>query len=674
MKSRILSPLLLSVVFASKIFCEAATDSVKPSSLSAANITNTANSDPSNGAKRALKILAKVERAVNEWGAFSVSDLLLVPQKGQFDLSLTNIPTTTYIEKARDSQSGSAALTDFGRFAGKFEGTVDTLPGINAGKPAEAGPSFAPVSNTVTVTNFIQTNGTILTLTNSTTTYGPVPAGQAFNADQFGAAPTTLNAAVNRPGASRISERQVLEQGISDKIYEQLLSVITRPTDLLTNQVVVFGIVQVSCQPGWRTSHDYIADLQIQVRYAKHPKTESASIHFSDTKSVQPPRPQADPEGWQTSDVSSPSIYAVLPLTDSLQFDLNSRRRRELDLAAAVAGTFVAQGLNGEAKKLTKFIRERDFSLESASMLPVASTYTDGGSFGFRIYPRPQGITKPGDPYSGPGNVLQPVSFPALVGIIVDRQEVESDCSWTHFRVDTHTRWIPVQGQAGPFMKAIQKIYPNYRGGNWRDQLNLAELGNLAGRLQEAEAALKTCPAQTNDNPLVLLAGRALTAHRGNIFGYTRFARLPLCSESNVAINEVKQVTIRSIAPSRILNTNQPVVFTLKLENLNNNSTGERPRVWIGGIEATHIGYDRQQDAAIIIASASLPEAHGPVSIGVVVQIDGHLVVGEFGLNFPTAATNGGNFPKTPTPLKLSTGAKLKLDGEIPVQIEPRPQ
>jgi hypothetical protein len=372
--------------------------------------------------------------------------------------------------------------------------------------------------------------------------------------------------------------------------------------------------------------------------------------------------------------VSSPSIYAVLPLTDSLQFDLNSRRRRELDLAAAVAGTFVAQGLTGEAKMLSKFIRERDFALESASMLPIASTYTDGASFGFRIYPRPQGITKPGDPYSGPGNVLQPVSFPALVAIIMDREEVASGSDWSHFRVDTHTRWVPVEERPSPIKKAVQVFSPNYRGGNCRDQLDLDELGGLAGRLQDAEKALRTCKPESNNNPLVLLADRTLAAHRGNLFGFTRFARLPKCPKSLDALKEAKQVTIKSLAPTRILNTNQPVVFTLKLENLNNNSTGEKPRVWIGGIEATHIAHDRQKDSAIIIASASLPEAHGPVSIGVGAQIDGQLVVGEFGITFPTFPTEKQNTAQTPMPLKLSTGAKLKLDGEIPMKIELRPE
>lgn len=670
MNARFISAFFLSVFLTSKTFCKAAPASVWPQRAPA---TNAVNNDPCDGAKRALKILAKVERAVNEWGAFSVSDLLLIPQGDQFDLSLTNIPTTFYIEKARDSLSGSAALTDFERFAGKFEGTVDTLPRINAGKPAEAGPSFAPVSNTVTVTNIIQTNGTILTLTNSITTYGPVPAGQAFSAGQFGAGHTVLNAVVNRPGKSRISERQALEQGISDKVYERLLSVITqpKPTDLLDGQMVVFGVVQVSCQPGWRTSHDYIADLQVRVSFAKPTKKRSPEILGGGNKSNQSPGITADSDGWETSNGSSPSIYAVLPLTDSLQFDLNSRRRRELDLAAAVAGTFVAQGLTGEAKILSKFIRERDFALESASMLPIASTYTDGASFGFRIYPRPQGITKPGDPYSGPGNVLQPVSFPALVAIIVDRKEVESGSDWSHFRVDTHTRWVPVQGRPSPIKKAVQVFSPNYRGGNSRDQLDLDELGDLAGRLQDAEKALSTC---TNINSLVRLAHRTLDAHRGNLFGFTRFARLPKCPKSSDALKEAKQVTIKSIAPTRILNTNQPVVFTLKLENLNNNSNGEKPRVWIGGIEATHIAHDRQKDSAIIIASASLPEAHGPVSIGVGAQIDGQLVVGEFGITFPTIPTEKQNIAQTPTPLKLSTGAKLKLDGEIPVKIELRPE
>jgi hypothetical protein len=631
-------------------------------------------------AKSALRKLNVIERRLNEWGTFSISDFLLLPQKDQFVLSLTNTTTETYIERARNTRSGSGLATDVRRFQGQFEATVDTVPGINTGLPAAAPPTLVPTANTVTVTNILLTNGTVVTVTNSVSSSGAPGAGSGGGTapGSFGIAPTAIPAVLADPAASRISERQALEQGISDKVYERLLSQLTQPLDLPDGQRVVFGIVQVSCQPGWRTVKDYIADMHMDVAFAKTAKTaKSGGTKTSSTKeqkggvriqTIEPGKIIADPTGWITHRSASPSIYAVLPLTDSLQFDLQSRRRRELDLAASLAGTFAAKGLSGAAKMMARYVRERDFALESASMIPVATTYTDGSSFGFRIYPRPQGITQPGDPYAGAGSVLQPVSFPALVGILVDTKEVGSGVEWTHFRIDTHTRWIPVQGRPGPFKKAARWFAPNYNGRNTRNQLNLDELGDLAARHSEAAREM-TAVAATNHvkQPLVALAFRTLEAHRTALFGQIRFARLP----SKAPTPEAKPMKIAAMSPGTILNTNQPVVFTLRLENVEATAT-DIPEVWIGGVQATNLHHKLVNKALMVIASVKLPEGRGTASVPAVVAIGDHLAMSDFQVVFPGKAP--AEKKEDPKGLKVTSGAKLKLDGQVPVEVEIRPQ
>jgi hypothetical protein len=675
------------------------------------------NHGADHAARSALRKLSVIERRLNEWGTFSISDFLLLPQKDQFVLSLTNTTTETYIERARNTRSGSGFATDVQRFQGQFEATVDTVPGINTGLPAVAPPTLVPTANTVTVTNILLTNGTVVTVTNSVSSSGAPGAGSGGGTapGSFGIAPTAIPAELVDPASSRISERQALEQGISDKVYERLLSQLTQPIDLPNGQRVVFGIVQLSCQPGWRTANDYIADLHVDVGYARlnqacrgegrDLKTPAANGSTSNVcecgkcppgnlsaitnnellgsgvsgsmtsnshlKSQAPGRVVSDAKGWTTSPSASPSVYAVLPLTDSLQFDLQSRRRRELDLAASLAGTFAAKGLSGAAKMMARYVRERDFALESASMIPVATTYTDGSSFGFRIYPRPQGITQPGDAYSGAGSVLQPVSFPALVGIIVDTQEEGSGVDWTHFRIDTHTRWIPVQGRPGPFKKAAQWFAPNYRGRNIRDQLNLDELGELGGLYGEAVRELsKGDVANQFHQPLVALAFRTLEAHRNALFGHTRYARLP-AADTKRSEPEAKPMKIAAMSPGTILNTNQPVVFTLRLENVVA-ATNDIPTVWIGGVQATNLHHKLVDKAMLVIVSVKLPEGRGTASVPAAVAIRDQLGMSEFQVVFPGKAP--AEKKEDPKGLKVTSGAKLKLDGQVPVEVEIRPQ
>jgi hypothetical protein len=632
-------------------------------------------------AKSALRKLSVIERQLNEWGTFSLSSLLLLPQKGQFSLSLTNTPTETYIERTRNTRSGSAMVTDVRKLQEQFEATVDTVPGINTGLPAAARPALVPTANTVIVTNILLANGTVVTVTNSVSSSGAPGAGSGGGAapGSFGTAPTAIPAVLADPANSRISERQALEQGISDKVYERLLSQLTQPLDLPDGQRVVFGIVQVSCQPGWRTAKDYIADMHMDVAFAKAQKaskpcaTTNSSTQTEkggvSAQANEPGKNGADPADWITHPSASPSIFAVLPLTDSLQFDLQSRRRRELDLAASLAGTFAAQGLSGAAKMMARYVRERDFALESASMIPVATTYTDGSSFGFRIYPRPQGITQPGDPYSGAGSVLQPVSFPALVGILVDTKEVGSDVDWTHFRIDTHTRWVPVQGRPGPFKKAARWFAPNLNGGNLRNQLNLHELGDLAARYSDAVQEMRKVDVANHFNqPLVALAFRTLEAHRTALFGQTRYARLP-AADTNCPNSAAKPMKIAAMSPGTILNTQQPVVFTLRLENVAA-KTSDIPTVWIGGVAATAVHHKLVNKAMLVIASVQLPEGRGTASVPAAVAIGDQLAMTEFPVVFPRKEEK----KEDSKGLKVTSGAKLKLDGQVPVEVEIRPQ
>ena len=415
---------------------------------------------------------------------------------------------------------------------------------------------------------------------------------------------------------------------------------------------------------------------------SRYPTPESGKSPQSPGQCVSSLTPQQsqpvsnDKEIWEYNPNWSPSVYAVLPLTDSLEFDLSSRRQRELDLAGSLAATFAAQGMTGEAKLMARYIRRRDSNVETASLLPVASSYTDGGAFGFRIYPRPQGITNPGDPYAGAGNVLQPVSFPVLVAFLCD--EEGGDEKWTHLRVSTHVAWIPVRGRFSPLKKAIRFFAPNYTGGNIRSDLDLVEQAELAGLMDKAQSELqcleRSCDTDKSRTATAQLARRAFDSLRGGILGYERIAAIPTfedpCQECPP---DDSPWSVASAPAQRFFATHGTFNFIIQLnsENKDIRLNGMPRTVWIAGVEATVQGASSQKGTAVVVAEIDLARATGAVELPVAVDWGGSVIVGHLAAEFPTEkkpAQAGKS-----TGLELESGATLRLNGKIPVKVHVEP-
>ncbi|MGA2278935.1 MAG: hypothetical protein ABSG80_01380 [Verrucomicrobiota bacterium] len=376
--------------------------------------------------------LNDVEKSLNYWGKVAMSEPVFIENKGQFKVAF-NEDATNYVQAARSNISGaSRSALETSLYLGlALQGQV--TPPIST--------SLAASSNS---TN--QSGGASL----------PNQAGGALNAFT----PLLASGAL----APAIDERQAVQKGINDKIAEQLLAFMANPSVSNSEQQIVFGVMQITCQPGQNTKHGYLADLNVSLGYGRIPDTNSP--YKEDTDGF------LDRDGIQENTNCSPGIFAVLPLVDSRNVELQNSDRSQIELASALSVAFAAKGINAAAKSLSDYVKRQESDMETRNSLPVVTSYTDGSTFGFQIYPSFQAIENPSKAKSA-DDVLEPITFPAVVAIIINKEAyyyTTTDYStnyyttnhdeiitnrievtpgnrlknpWNYLVTESETRWIP---------------------------------------------------------------------------------------------------------------------------------------------------------------------------------------------------------------------------------------
>ncbi len=334
---------------------------------------------------KATDALSEVEKSVDDWGRIAISDLLLVEDTGQFKVTYDEDPAT-YVQAARQNVNGAARSS--------LATTLYLGSALNAQLSSPISAGSAPTSTT---------NGAAdLSLPNQ--------AQQAMN--NFTPAQTLAGITPTN------DERQAVQKGINDKIAESLLKFMANPKVGTNSQKIIFGVMQVTCQPGKNTRSDYIADVNISLKYA----TTSSSDMQDDGKLVKKP---LNVEYHYKTKGNQPSVVAVLPLVDNQNVQLENSNRKQVELAANLAAIFAAKGMAAQAKILADYVTKQESDINTRTPIPVATSYTDGSTFGFQIYPFFQGVKHPGKSLSGPGEVLHPITFPAVVAILIDSNDIK---------------------------------------------------------------------------------------------------------------------------------------------------------------------------------------------------------------------------------------------------------
>ena len=327
-------------------------------------------------AKCALETLRD---AVEEWGTLTVSEPIVILDTGQFNLGDKFDTTQDYIKRAREaSVQGSASQT--------HSTTLGNSLNI------QVSPTYS-----------LDPSGNKTPLANSATALDP-------SASEASPPTITAPAAIEatKPPTFQLSDAVAVPLGESAKITESLGRTMANPaTSRFTNPDVAvhFAIVQISCNPGWRTRENYIGDV-----------TATCEFYRSKDHTFQP-----------ESDQVRPLVFSVLPLFDAQTLELASSQQGVAQLVAQLAAAYPTTVANLRASDLIKLTKQ--FRSDAATRTPrtVTNSYSTGSSFGFRFSPSLVALKDPAQRHSGAANILQATSFPALVTIIVNNHHATAN-------------------------------------------------------------------------------------------------------------------------------------------------------------------------------------------------------------------------------------------------------
>ncbi|MCC6679127.1 MAG: hypothetical protein IT436_18535 [Phycisphaerales bacterium] len=381
--------------------------------------------------KEAARELDLVARYLERWGSISISS-----------------PVASVTGK--DFQFDPRLLTDDAMFAnnrlmqGFSRSSLDTAVDLGAGIKVE--PEIDPVPKPDVDTQ------------PGERVEPPATPGSAKGA--AGAGTAVMGNPVLTPGFGS-SQRQTIRQTASDRFELGLHKFLSNPTDLPRDTKLVYLVLNVACQPGELTQRGYIGQVDVRVDWS-HCTTENIQ--------------------------SPPRIVAVYPSMDSQGLDLHTSRR---DLIAAAFSLAAAGKLVGATAFLNAASRSELDSETFSSLTSVTSYSRSGQHFGFELRPAFFGKLDPASRRAEAGYRLEPVTFPVVVLLAVDKP------AWDRLRTCTD--------QVEELQRALRvEEAGSAAGGTPRDGsmsiMASAELGvEPQSIMQQRIAVLKSDPATVAD-------------------------------------------------------------------------------------------------------------------------------------------------------------------------------
>lgn len=362
---------------------------------------------------RLANSLEGVRKYLEEWGSVTISEPLLLPVGADFDLGAeANFATAAqYIEANRTGLN--AAVGQFSQSALVARAGLGLqLPAAQAMGPA-TGTTTAPAAATST----------------TSTPTPPTPELPTEMAKDLLVKPTFEAPNSLVPTLNGITERQAVHSGLGDKIDERAMRLFANPSALKDGAKRYYAVFQVTCNPGWRTTQHYMADIQLQFEYGRYSTnkngTQSLTPSLSDDAMVQP------------------VIIAALPLQDAQNIELRNGQRQIADLALALAAAGPTSIGTVSGKGLINYINSFQSDASSRHAMPVVNSYSTGTSMGFRFSPSFMALGDPTKKRSPSENRLIPTSFPVvlLVEFRPNDYKPASGDKYTHLITHYSQRW-----------------------------------------------------------------------------------------------------------------------------------------------------------------------------------------------------------------------------------------
>jgi hypothetical protein len=358
--------------------------------------------------REATDAIERIRNKVEEWGVVTISAPVAVIDSRAF-LVPPDIRSTTALFDDANADVAATASQFTGTALGNQTGVVVT--------PAVPGATTVPPGGSTTSTT-----------TTSTTNPSDVSVPSLPTADGLGLPNTFSAPGISTPVVKSVSAR--LREAEDNTVKQKIYSEMTKPIGIPGHDQVIFAIVQVSCNPGWRTQQKYIAD-------------GSASVEFYDMLSQ-----QHYPRNFQRA----PTVFSVLPLMDAQTIEMANSQKEVTQLAFQLAASLPAKGVNINAKNLFQFVRQYARELKSVTPIPVVNSYSSGKTFGFRFSPSFQALRDPAQKNSRAANVLLPTTFPALVTVIIHDDDLRAVASWYG---KSHADWT---GDSAPSVALLTHI------------------------------------------------------------------------------------------------------------------------------------------------------------------------------------------------------------------------
>jgi hypothetical protein len=382
--------------------------------------------------------------------------------------SSTNAPVST--NNAPAASSGApAASTGAPTAANNPPGASTTAPiaannppGASTTAPTAAGNAPAtPSSAPPTGTNAPATStGTPAVTTNSSSlsTNGPVLSATNVGPNGY------LSLLSQADAAPQLSENDVLKVGATDKETERVLNFMSDPINLPNNQRAYLCVMQVSISPGWRTKKGYVGEVQLTFTYGvssdrsiqrlrklngeqlergEGPVTTDNGVPITEAmlKSFNLPNdPLLRSLGYGGG--AYPGVLSIFPFADAQALDFQSSLQKQLNLLLQMSASLQKVSAKLQAQLMASYQKLTRQDTASRNLLPLVVPSSRGPDVTYRFDPEFQALEDPGNPDSKAGQVLEPSSFPALIVIVCDEDEI---MKYDQVVASTETRWLPAK-------------------------------------------------------------------------------------------------------------------------------------------------------------------------------------------------------------------------------------
>jgi len=333
----------------------------------------------------AARHLDAVARGLEEYGTISASTAAIMLSPGdhfKFDLDLT----PREIFAMRPVQGISAART----YEELVIRTAASIALLRAGKQDEAHAELAAA----------------LAGDNGTDTQGDNGTSEEPNAPSAPPLPETKPLEVSSawsgpdPNALDVSLRDHIKRVFDDHITCKLFEWLSKPSDesLGANKQLYAALLTVSVRPGRRTYRGYVGEIDIRFEYAA-----------------------CGPDGVPYRGTRHPLAFAAFPAVDTQVLDLQTSTRKQFALAVLLEAAFPKLG----GRVLSQYVKSLERDVATRTPVNTIVGYNSSGRhFGWRFSPRFTAQADPAAPEPGPANILQAQSFPALVLVVADVEDL----------------------------------------------------------------------------------------------------------------------------------------------------------------------------------------------------------------------------------------------------------